>query len=209
MSRPDGEDCLEREVGEVLFSGPSVMQGYFNDPQATAEVLRDGWLCTGDLGYLADGQLHITGRVKELVIKGGRNYPPQDFEAACQEISGLRPGRAVAFGLPNDYTGTEDLVLVAEVSRADCVGNPLLTERVARAVAEHTGLRPDRVDLVAPGVLPKTTSGKLQRAKVRAAYERGEPPPRPTQSGVAAMTDGLRSAADLASARVKRLLGWG
>ena len=206
--RPDGGDCSEREVGEVLFAGPSVMQGYFNNPQATAEVLRDGWLHTGDLGYLADGQLFITGRVKELVIKSGRNYPPQDFEAACLDVDGLRPGRAVAFGLPNDYTGTEDLVLVVEVARADCVGNPLLTERVARAVAEHTGLRPDRVDLVQPGVLPKTTSGKLQRGKVRAAYEQGAPPPDPPPSGVAALTGGLRSTADLASAKIKRLLGW-
>ena len=207
--REGGETCAEREVGEVWFSGPSVMAGYFNNPQATAEVMRDGWLATGDLGYLADGQLYITGRKKELVIKGGRNYVPQDFEAACLQVEGVRPGRAVAFGVTNSYTGTEDLVLVAETARPDCAGNPLLSERVARAVAEHTGLRPDRVDLVRPGLLPKTTSGKFQRGKVRAAYEGGATLQGAPPSGLEAAGSSLRSALDLASARVKRALGWG
>ena len=206
--RQGGEACDEREVGEVWFSGPSVMDGYFNNPQATAEVMHDGWLATGDLGYMVDEQLHITGRKKELVIKGGRNYPPQDFEAACLQVEGVRPGRAVAFGVTNSYTGTEDLVLVVEAKRNDCAGNPLLTERVARAVAEHTGLRPDRVDLVRPGLLPKTTSGKFQRGKVRAAYEQGASLARSPQSGLAAAAGSLQSAATVATSRIKRILGW-
>jgi len=207
--RDDGWPCDEREVGEVLFCGPSVMEGYFNNPQATARVMSDGWLSTGDLGYMADGELYITGRKKEIVIKSGRNYMPQDFEAACLDVEGLRQGRVVAFGVTNSHTGTEDLVLVAETAQPDCAGNPLLEERVARAVAEFTGLRPDRVDLVRPGLLPKTTSGKFQRGKVRAAYEQGEPLPGTVPMGLAAAAGGLRSVVDLASSRIRRLLGGG
>ena len=204
----DGRPCQEREVGEVRVRGPSLMQGYFNDPVGTAKVLRGGWLYTGDLGYLAGGQLHITGRRKEVVIKAGRNYAPQDFEAACMEVEGLRQGRAVALGLPNPGAGTEDMVLVAEVRDPRATADPGLRGRVAAAVSERTGLRPDRVLLVKAGTLPRTTSGKLQRAAVAAALERGE----------ALTPDGFsllrrpralaRSLTEKVSARVERLLGW-
>ena len=205
-----GAACAERQVGEIWFRGPSVMRGYFNNPQATQQALTpDGWLRTGDLGYMADGQLHVTGRSKETIIKRGRNYWPQDFEAACIDVPGVRPGRAVAIGLPNYHSGTEDLVLVAEVQRAELVGNPLLQERISRAIDAHTGLRPDRVELIAPGLLPKTTSGKLQRGKVRAAYEAGEVLPGSRRSAAQTVTGRARSAAQIVATRARRLLGWG
>jgi len=203
-----GEPCAEREVGEIWFRGPSVMRGYFNNPGATVEVLRDGWLRTGDLGYSAGGCLHVTGRSKELIIKRGRNYQPQDFETACLTVPELRPGRTVAFGASNSVTGTEDIVLVAEVRDPARAADPRLVRRVTSVVGEHTGLPPDRVELLQPGVLPKTTSGKLQRGKVRAAYESGVPLETSDEGLVEALTEGARSVVDLAVARVRRLLGW-
>jgi acyl-CoA synthetase (AMP-forming)/AMP-acid ligase II len=200
--------CAEREVGEIWFRGPSVMRGYFNNPSATIEVLRDGWLRTGDLGYSVGGALHVTGRRKELIIKRGRNYQPQDFEAACLEVPELRPGRTVAFGASNSVSGTEDIVLVAEVRDPARAADPQLVRRVISVVGEHTGLPPDRVELLQPGVLPKTTSGKLQRGKVRAAYESGVPLDASNEGLVETLTEGVRSVVDLALARVRRILGW-
>lgn len=207
--RRDGQPCAPREVGEIRFRGPSVTTGYFNNPQATAEVLREGWLWTGDLGYEDDrGLLYVTGRKKELIIKGGRNYLPQDIEAACLGDPAVRAGRAVAFGVTNRETGTEDLVLVAEVRDPARLRDPILLSRLARAVAHRTGLRPDRVELVQAGTLPRTTSGKLQRNTVRAAYESGRtlraaPPP-----VVDTLVESARSVFDLAWVKVSRALGW-
>jgi acyl-CoA synthetase (AMP-forming)/AMP-acid ligase II len=206
----DGGEPLEaRQVGEICFRGPSVTSGYFNNPQATRDLFQDGWLLTGDLGYLdEEDRLHVTGRRKEIIIKSGRNYLPQDFEAACLGSPALRPGRAVAFGLTNRRTGTEDLVLVAEVRDPARVRDPLLVQRIARLVAERTGVRPDRVELAPPGLIPKTTSGKLQRGRVRAAYEAGialRPPPR---APVDVAVEAVRSLVDLAAAKLHRIFGW-
>ncbi len=206
---PDGRPRRTREVGELRFRGPSVMRGYFNDPAATQAALQDGWLLTGDLGYLdEEGLLHVTGRRKDLIIKHGRNYLPDDFEAACHELPALRPGRVVAFGLSSPATGTEDLVIVAEVRQAARTHDPVLLQRIARAVTERTGVRPDRVELAEPGMLPKTTSGKLQRSRVKAAYEAGVPLRAPSRSPVGTAVEAVRSAVDLASVKISRMLGW-
>jgi acyl-CoA synthetase (AMP-forming)/AMP-acid ligase II len=214
------EPCRERQVGEIWLRGPSLMSGYFNDPLGTREVLRDGWLRTGDLGYLAGGLLHVTGRQKELVIKAGRNYVPTDIEAACLGEPSLRRGRVVAFGLPNRITGTEDLVIVAEARERSAPRQAELVQRITAAVADRAGVRPDRVEVVAPGVLPKTTSGKLQRNRVRAAYERGEPWGRGKEGwhdrvlGMALrllparVLERARSTAELGWSRARKRLGW-
>jgi len=205
----DGRDRAPRQVGEIWFSGPSVMGGYFNNPQATQQVLREGWLATGDLGYLDEqGLLHVTGRKKDLIIKGGRNYLPQDFEQACLDLPGLRPGRVVAFGAANPRTGTEDIVLVAEVRDPARTRDPVLRHRVIRTVGERTGQRPDRVELVEPGLLPKTTSGKLQRGRVKAAFEAGVALRSPPRRNVDAVVQAVRSALELTRARIGRMLGW-
>lgn len=170
---PLGNPCEPRHVGEILVRGPSLMQSYFNDPAASRDALRDGWLRTGDLGYLADGALHVTGRSKDLVIKGGRNYVPVDIEAACEEDPAIRRGRVVAFGVSNPSTGTEDIVVVAETRRKQSIGSPDLARRLTALVVERVGVRPDHVEVMGPGVLPKTSSGKLQRARIKAAWERG------------------------------------
>jgi fatty-acyl-CoA synthase len=160
-----------RAVGEIVVRGPSVTDGYAGDPAATAEARLGGWLRTGDLGYLADGQLFVCGRRKDLIVVNGRKYAPQDVEWAAGAVEGVRAGSVVAFGLPAEGGQRELVVVVAEARR----GAP--AERVAldvqRAVHRALALPVDRVVLVEPGALPKTSSGKLRRASARARYLAG------------------------------------
>ncbi|MBI5441890.1 MAG: fatty acyl-AMP ligase [Deltaproteobacteria bacterium] len=168
----NGEGLLgEGLLGEVVVRGPSVMAGYFGDAEATAQTLRGGWLHTGDLGFLLDGRLFIAGRKKDLVIKAGRNYFAEDLEAAAASVPGVRPGGIAVFAAEDSARGTEEVVLVAEVAQAG--DEATLAEELRRAVGERTGCRPDRVVLVGPRTLPKTSSGKVQRFKARQHYLAG------------------------------------
>ena len=165
------EERPERHVGELLIRGTSVTPGYYKRPDATAELFHDGWLRTGDLGYLLDGELVLCGRIKDVIIVGGRNVFPEDIERAVGALDGVRAGNVIAFGMEG-YKGKESVVVVAEVPRR----RP--RRRSAHAIHHRTlevcGLPPRDVMLVQPGTLPKTSSGKLQRAKCRELYlERG------------------------------------
>ncbi|HND64868.1 MAG TPA: AMP-binding protein, partial [Elusimicrobiota bacterium] len=115
----DGAPCPEGRHGEIALRGPCLMSGYYRNPEKTREALRDGWFVTGDLGFLWEGELYVTGRKKDLVIVAGRNFYPQDIEAAAARIPGTKAGRCAAFGCPNPRRGTEDLVIVAERSAPD------------------------------------------------------------------------------------------
>lgn len=168
----DGNDLPERGIGEVLVATTSMMQGYDGRPDATAEVLADGWLRTGDLGYLVGGELYLCGRRKELIIVGGRNIWPQDVEAAAHGADGVRPGNAIAFGITRD-DGSEAIVLVAE-TRLQGDEATTTARAAAEVVKDVVGLAPRHVVLIAPGCLPKTSSGKLQRGLCRSMYGAGE-----------------------------------
>ena len=149
-----------------LLRGTSVTPGYYKRPDATAALFRDGWLCTGDLAYLVNGELVLCGRIKDVIIVGGRNVFPEDIERAVGMIEGVRAGNVIAFGVEG-YKGKESVVVVAEVRADDLDG--------VRAAIHHRsldvcGLPPRDVMLVKPGTLPKTSSGKLQRAKCRELY---------------------------------------
>lgn len=163
-----GRDLGEREVGEILIQGPSVTQGYFQNPEATEAAFSDGWLKTGDLGYLADGNLYVCGRVKDLIIINGANHYPQDLEWAAGELEGVRRGNVVAFSVMRD--GTEQLIVAAEGNSSDAPG---LRKTIAQCIAENFGLQPAHVAVVRLGTLPKTSSGKAQRAKTKQMYEDG------------------------------------
>jgi fatty-acyl-CoA synthase len=167
----DGAVLPEREIGEVAAKGPSVTQGYFHNPEATAEVWRNGWLCTGDLGYLADGELFICGRSKELIIIRGANYYPQDIEWAVRDLPGVKRGNVAAFGVNVD--GEERLVILAETDAREA-GE--LRQVIANQVRETIGLEVHRIALIPAGTLLRTTSGKLQRRKMKQLYEQRELP---------------------------------
>lgn len=168
---PDGHLLAEGEVGEILLRGPSVMNGYYNDPAATSEALRSGWLHTGDRGYLLDGELYVCGRIKDMIIVAGRNYYPTDIEWAAGEVSGIRRGNVVAFG--HGRFGEQERVVVAAEWRQEPEDPAALQRAVQSAVLEDVGVRVDEVLLLAPGSLPKTTSGKLQRNRTRQMYDDG------------------------------------
>lgn len=168
----EGNDLPERGIGEVLVASTSMMQGYDGRPDATAEVLDDGWLRTGDLGYLVAGELYLCGRRKELIIVGGRNIWPQDVEAAAHGAEGIRPGNAIAFGITRD-DGSEAIVLVAE-TRLQGDDAAATARAAADVVKDAVGLAPRHVVLIAPGQLPKTSSGKLQRGLCRTMYGAGQ-----------------------------------
>ncbi len=169
----DGTALGERQVGRVFFRGPSVMAGYFQQPELTAEVLgADGWLDTGDLGYLLDGEIVITGRAKDLIIINGRNIWPQDLEwSAEEELEELRRGDVAAFSVEDDKAGETVVVLV------QCrIGDAALREKLRRdvyALLQRAHGVEARVTMVPPKALPQTSSGKLSRSKAKANYLSG------------------------------------
>lgn len=156
-------------VGQVVVRGPSVMAGYDGAPEATRSALVDGWLRTGDEGFLRDGHLYVCGRQKDLIIVAGRNYHPTDIEWACRDVDGLRTGNVVAFGLGGFGQGPERVVVAAEVRRQD-VDPAAVLAAVRAAVLQGVGVRIDEVVLLAAGGLPKTSSGKLQRQQTKQRY---------------------------------------
>jgi fatty-acyl-CoA synthase len=164
------EDLPERHVGELLIRGTSVTPGYYKRPDATAALFHDGWLCTGDLGYLLDAELVLCGRIKDVIIVGGRNVFPEDIERAVGVIDGVRAGNVIAFGVEG-YKGKETVIVVAEVRITETSGGlDDVRHHIHTRTLEVCGLPPRDVMLVQPGTLPKTSSGKLQRSKCREQY---------------------------------------
>jgi fatty-acyl-CoA synthase len=166
-----GGDLPEREVGEILLSGPSVMQGYFENGRVTRDQIRDGWLSTGDLGYVAAGELYVCGRLKDLIIANGRKIHPQDLEWAVDELPGVRRGRSVALSVP-DGEGRDRLVMIVEPNGT--VDADQLASGVRRRLADLYGLFMDEVVIAPGGTVERTSSGKVQRALTRSKYQRGE-----------------------------------
>ena len=167
---PEGQVLPERKVGEIWSRGPSVSPGYYQNVEASqASFDADGWLHTGDLGYIADGQLYICGRIKDLIIVRGANFYPQDIEWAVGELEGVRRDNVVAFSAP--VAGEERLILAVECASTDA---EQVRARVMARVNEGFGLTPHEVTPVRVGSLPKTSSGKIQRHKARQLYLTGQ-----------------------------------
>ncbi len=168
----------EGKVGEIRIQGPSLMTGYWDDEEKTREVFAGKFLRTGDLGFIHDRNLYICGRSKEVIIVHGRNYYPQDIEWESSKVDGVRKGNVIAFGA-RDITGKdpdrERVVVAAEVQDAAQLDRTeSIATQIRKIVQEGLALTIDEVVLLKSGTLPKTSSGKLQRAKTRELYERGE-----------------------------------
>jgi fatty-acyl-CoA synthase len=166
----DGHRLGDRQVGELQVRGPSIAGGYYKDPESSRETFGGGWLYTGDLGYLVDGSIYVTGRKKDLIIINGRNYDPQCIEWLADEVPEVRKGSTVAFSVPG--VASEALVVIAESRTAL---PDVLTETIKQRINEQMHLIASDVVIAPPGSLPKTSSGKIQRQKARQQYVGGSP----------------------------------
>lgn len=166
-----GGELAEREIGEVVAQSPMVFTGYYLMPEESATALRDGWLHTGDLGYVADGQLYICGRKKDLIIIGGRNIHPNHLEAIAGTVLGEHGRFAAAFGVPNPHLGTEMPILVCEMRQgSDAATRAHLQQMIRDEMRRTLQLFLGDVHIVDPGWIIKTTSGKINRPANRAKY---------------------------------------
>ncbi len=167
-----GRETAERAVGRIQFRGPSTTSGYFRNPEASRALFDGDWLESGDLGYVADGELFITGRVKDLIIRGGRNVYPYELEQAAGEVEGVRRGCVAVFGSEDRGSGTERLVVVAETREKDPGARAAMRKAIEAAADRQLGAPPDDVVLAPPYTVLKTSSGKIRRRAVRELYER-------------------------------------
>jgi fatty-acyl-CoA synthase len=164
-----GQELPERQCGEILLKGPSVMSGYFRDPESTRAVLsEDGWLDTGDIGYRVGDRLYITARSKDVIIIKGRNIWPHDMEVVAQRLDGVRLGGVAAFSIAG-YGHEEQAVMVVETKERDEDSRNRLAQKIAELMHEHFGINV-AIDLVRSGTLPRTSSGKLSRFQSRQAF---------------------------------------
>jgi acyl carrier protein len=168
-----GSVLPERRVGRIEFRGPSATAGYFRNPEASAALVRDGWLDTGDLGYLADGELVPTSRVKDIIIRGGHNLYPYELEEAVGALPGVRKGCVAVFGSRDPFAATERLVVVAETRLTDSGARRSLARSISDRAVALLGLPADEIVLAPPHGVLKTSSGKIRRAATREAWEAG------------------------------------
>lgn len=164
----------ERCVGNLQFRGPSSMQGYYNNSRATQAIYHAGWLDSGDLAYLADGEVFVTGRRKDLIIKAGRNLYPVEIEELVGTVPGVRTGCVVAFEVMDERHATEELVIVAETRVQNKAGREEISQKIKEMITIALDITPDHVIMVAPQIVPKTSSGKLQRSACKQMYVEGK-----------------------------------
>jgi acyl-CoA synthetase (AMP-forming)/AMP-acid ligase II len=170
---PDGRPLVDGRVGQICVQGPGVFSGYYLEPEATAETLRDGWLITGDLGFVADGELWITGRIKDLIIVNGQNVMPHELEWLAESVSGGGGARrAGAFSI-DGASGEAPIVIVETLSRGtDDLG--AMEREIRTRIGRDLGLQLADLMFVRRGHIPRTTSGKVQRAELRRRYLAGQ-----------------------------------
>lgn len=168
---PEGRPVPERVEGEIVLRGPSVMSGYYRDPEATARTLRNGWLHTGDTGFVVDGELFVTGRLKAVLIRGGEKYHAEDLERSAERVPDVRAGCSAAFVI--ESSPAEQVAIVVERSARSTADPAQLARRVAHEVQKAEGITPSVVHVTAPGQVPKTSSGKVQRERCRGRLVEG------------------------------------
>ena len=167
-----GRELPERQVGRVEFRGPSATSGYYRNLAETRRLFDGDWRNTGDLGYIAQGELYVTGRVKDVIIKAGRNLYPQELEEAVGGHADIITGNVAVFGSTDPATGSERLIVLAETRKKSAKDLETLRSEINVLVSELIGSVPDDVVLAPPRSVLKTSSGKVRRAASRAAYER-------------------------------------
>ncbi len=168
-----GRELPERQEGRLEFRGPSATGGYLHNPEATARLFHGEWLDSEDLAYFAGGEVYITGRTKDVIIRAGRNVYPEELEEAVGDLDGVQKGNVAVFASPDPVTGTERLVVLAETRKRAADVRERLRVRINQLAADLIGMPPDDIVLAAPRSVLKTSSGKIRRAASREVYERG------------------------------------
>ncbi|MBX9860488.1 MAG: fatty acyl-AMP ligase [Sphingomonas sp.] len=168
----DGTPLPERAIGKIWCSGPSIMAGYFRDPEATTACMVDGWLDTGDMGYMSDGYVYVVGRAKDMIIVNGKNHWPQDIEWAVEQLPGFKAGDIAAFAITTPG-GEETPAVLVQCRSSDEHERVRLREEIREKVRSVTGMN-CVIELIPPRTLPRTSSGKLSRAKARNLYLSGD-----------------------------------
>ena len=165
-----GDFLPERQVGQIVIKSNCMLTEYYNRTDETTSSMLDGWFKTGDLGYIADGELYVSGRIKDMIIVGGKNIYPQDIEFIVMKVEGVLSGRVVAFGLYNEKQGTEEVVVVAEVDVESINDKEKISETIMREVAQNSAISLRNTYIVKPKWLIKTSSGKIARGANRDKY---------------------------------------
>ena len=165
-----GHHLPDRIIGEIAIQSNCMLSGYFNRSDLTHKAFRDGWYLTGDLGYIADGELFVTGRMKDLIIVGGKNIYPQDLERLAGEVPGVHAGRVVAFGIYSEEAGTEEVVLLAEADTDQPLQRQLIADQIRSNVNQGSDVVLRYIEVLDRGWLLKTSSGKIARGANREKY---------------------------------------
>ncbi len=168
-----GCEVGERCEGRLEFRGPSGASGYFHNEAKTRELLHDGWLDSGDRAYIAGGDVYLTGRIKDIIIRAGQHIYPQEIEAAVGEIPGVCKGGVAAFGVADRASGTERIVVLVETAETEALARAALQALANEVASEIVGAPLDEIVFASPGTAPKTSSGKLRRSAAKELYERG------------------------------------
>lgn len=195
-----GRELPEREQGRLQFQGPSATSGYLHNVEATQCLFDGDWLNSGDLAYIAEGDIYLTGRVKDVIIRGGRNIYPHELEALAGNIDGIRKGCVAVFGSTDHKAATERLIVVAETREHDSAKKQELQAEILAVTSDLLGLPADEVVLVLPHTVLKTSSGKIRRAAVRELFEKQQMDKKPravwwqvVRLGVSSLRPRLRS----------------
>jgi len=173
-----GHELGERREGRIEFRGPSATRGYFRNEAKTRELFRGDWLDTADRGYMAGGDIFVTGRIKDIIIRAGRHLYPQEIEQAVANVPGVHKGGVAVFGVPDRASGTERVVVLAETREGDEAARAALQARAYEVVTDVAGTPPDEVVLAPPRTVPKTSSGKIRRSAAKELYQTGHIGPR-------------------------------
>ena len=171
---PSGRELPEREVGQLQFKGPSATTGYFRNSESTQDLFDGEWLNSGDLAYIAAGDIYLTSRTKDIIIRGGRNIYPYQTEEAIGDISGIRKGCVAIIGSTDPASGTERIIVLAETRETDKSVKEAIRQKINSIATELLTMPPDEIILGSPHTVLKTSSGKIRRASMRELYEKGE-----------------------------------
>ena len=160
----NGREVPDRVIGEVVVQSDCMLTGYYNRDDLTEKTFVDGWYLTGDYGYIADGNIFVSGRKKDMIIVGGKNVYPQDLESLTYEVPGVHSGRSVAFGMFDEALGTEDVVIIAEVDSDDPAAQQKIADAIRLHVTKNSAVALRYVKVVDPKWIIKTSSGKTARS---------------------------------------------